>query len=207
MTVVRVKICGITCLEDALAAANFGADAVGFVFAASPRQVAPESVRAIVSQLPPFVTIVGVFVNESVSRIQELRSFCGLDLVQLHGNETEEMVAQLGPRVIKAVRVGWDVPADVDAYGNATLLLDTYSAAAVGGTGKSFDWSLAVGVAKKRPILLAGGLTPENVTQAIKMVRPYGVDVSSGVEIGPGSKDHAKIEQFIRAAKTVARSS
>jgi len=205
--VVRVKICGITCLEDALAAANLGADAVGFVFAASPRQVDPEAVRAIVSQLPPFVTAVGVFVNESVSRIQELRSFCRLDLVQLHGNETEKVVAQLGSRVIKAVTVGIETPSDVDGYGNATLLLDTYSAAAPGGTGKSFDWSLAVGVAKKRPILLAGGLTPENVVQAIKMVRPYGVDVSSGVEIGPGRKDHARIEQFIRAAKAVARGS
>jgi phosphoribosylanthranilate isomerase len=207
MTVVRVKICGITSLEDALVAASLGADAVGFVFAKSPRQVAPEVVRAIVSQLPAFVTTVGVFVNESVSRIEELRLFCRLHMVQLHGDESEEMVAQLAPRVIKAVKVDSETPAGVEAFSKATLLLDTYSPSAAGGTGKRFDWSLAVSVAKKRPIVLAGGLTPENVAQAIKMVRPYGVDVSSGVEIGPGRKDHAKIEQFIRAAKTVARGS
>ncbi|MBM4325948.1 MAG: phosphoribosylanthranilate isomerase [Deltaproteobacteria bacterium] len=204
---VRVKICGITRLEDALAAVNFGVDALGFVFATSPRQVAPETVQAIVSQLPPFVTTVGVFVNEKVSRIEELRSFCRFDLVQLHGDETEEMAAQLGPRVIKAVRVRSDAPADVQRYGKATLLLDAYSPGAAGGAGKTFDWGVAVAVAKKRPIVLAGGLTPENVAQAIETVRPYGVDVSSGVEIGPGRKGHAKIEHFIRAAKTVARSS
>jgi len=207
MTVVRVKICGITRLEDALAAVNFGADALGFVFATSPRQVAPEAVQAIVSQLPPFVTTVGVFVNEKVSRIEELRSFCRFDLVQLHGDETEEMAAQLGPRVIKAVRVRADAPTDVQPYGKATLLLDAYAPGAAGGAGKTFDWGRAVAVAKKGPIVLAGGLTPENVAQAIETVRPYGVDVSSGVEIGPGRKDHAKIQQFIRVAKTVAWSS
>lgn len=203
---VRVKICGITSIEDALAAVSFGADALGFIFAPSPRRVTMEEVRAIVRRLPPLVTKVGVFVNESVDRVEEIQDLCGLDMVQLHGDETEEEVTRLGNGVIKAVRVRGAVPPRDDAFSSATLLLDTYSPEAEGGTGRAFDWLLAAGPARRRPIILAGGLTPENVAEAVEMVRPHAVDVASGVECEPGRKDHEKLARFIRRAKAVERS-
>ncbi|MBI5571630.1 MAG: phosphoribosylanthranilate isomerase [Desulfomonile tiedjei] len=202
---VRVKICGITSIDDALAAASFGADALGFIFAESPRRVNPDHARSIVGKLPPFVLRVGLFVNEAVERIAEIREYCGLHLVQLHGDETEEEVNRLETGVIKVVRVGGADAISTDAYPTATLLLDTYSPTARGGTGKAFDWSLATGPAKCRPIILAGGLTPENVTDAVRIVNPYAVDVSSGVESEPGRKDHEKLARFIRRAKTADR--
>jgi phosphoribosylanthranilate isomerase len=200
---VRVKICGITSIEDALAAARFGADALGFIFAESPRRVTPDHTRSIIAKLPPFVLRVGLFVNESVERIAEIREYCGLHLVQLHGDETEEDVNRLGTGVIKVMKAGGAAPISTDAFPTATLLLDTYSPNARGGTGKAFDWNLATGPAKCRPIILAGGLTPENVTDAVRIVDPYAVDVSSGVESKPGRKDHEKLACFIRRAKTV----
>jgi phosphoribosylanthranilate isomerase len=201
---VQVKICGITCLEDALAAVRFGADALGFVFAHSPRQVTPDRVRAIIRKLPVFVTTVGVFVNAPVEQIREIQQFCGLDVVQLHGDESEDMVEQLLPRVIKAVQVrGSITPFQRDSYRGATLLLDTYNPDARGGTGSTFNWGLAVETAMRRPIILAGGLTPENVRQATEAVRPYGVDVSGGVEREPGRKDYEKLERFICGARAV----
>jgi phosphoribosylanthranilate isomerase len=201
--VVRVKICGITCVEDALAAVSFGADALGFVFAPSPRRVSPDRARAIARELPPMVITVGVFVNAPLEWVREVQCLCGLSVVQLQGDEDEQATMLFGPRVIKALAVRPDRTIGEDSYPGATILLDAYSADARGGTGRTFDWSLATELAKKRPIILAGGLTPDNVLDAVRVVRPYAVDVSSGVEMDPGRKDHEKLERFIRRAKTL----
>lgn len=193
----RIKICGITSLDDALAACRLGADALGFVLAPSPRRVSPEQARAIIAALPPLVNTVGVFVDIPLWEAQELRAYCGLDWLQLHGEEDQGYAAALGPRVIKALRVSRERPPDPAAYPGYALLLDTYHHSAVGGTGESFDWSLAQDIARKRPIILAGGLTPDNVSRAIKQVQPFAVDVSSGVEKQKGVKDHERIASFI----------
>ncbi len=202
----KVKICGITRLEDATACAVMGADFIGFIFAESPRRIEPEEARFIIRNLPFPVNTVGVFVNESLGRIREVKDFCGLDAVQLHGDVAEDAIAGLDGMVIKVLSLGTSDEPDHEAYPNAALLLDTYSPHVPGGTGKTFDWNLAVAVARKRPIFLAGGLTAENVADAVRMVRPYAVDVASGVELAPGRKDHAKLERFISRAKTDAES-
>lgn len=201
---VLVKICGITNREDGLAAVRLGADLVGLVLAPSPRRVTPEQARKIVLALPPRIKCVGVFVDAPPAQVRELRDYCGLDLVQLHGAESEQEAAFLGPGVIKALRVGPDNEFDARAYPGARLLLDTHVPGQPGGTGKTFDWGLAVAAARQRPIILAGGLSPDNVAQAIKTVNPHAVDVSSGVESEPGRKDHDRIASFIRRAKAVA---
>ena len=198
---IRVKICGLTNLDDALAAARLGADALGFIFAASPRRVEPEAVRAIIDRLPVFPLTVGVFLDAEPELVEEYRLRCRLDAVQLHGSETEETVARTPGRVIKALRVGPDRPVDVRAYPGATLLLDAYSPVAAGGTGQTFDWDLALEAARERDVILAGGLNPDNVALAATRVRPFGVDVSSGVELKKGKKDHDQLARFIGAAK------
>jgi len=185
--VTKVKICGITCLEDAAACAVMGADFIGFIFAASPRRIEPEEARRIIRDLPSTVKTIGVFVNESLDGIREVKKFCGLDAVQLHGDMPEDVIAELDGMVIKVLSLGCNGEPDHSAYPTATLLLDTYSPHAPGGTGKTFDWNLAVGIARKSRYP-AGGLTPENVADAVTMVRPYAVDVASGVEIAPGRK-------------------
>ena len=210
----KVKICGITNLEDALFAAEAGADALGFVFyAQSPRCIAPDRAREIIPRLPPFVATVGVFVNappfippnfggERGGAVREIMAYCHLDYAQLHGDETPAQVAALAPRAIKAVRVR--SAADVERlaqYQAVAYLLDTYHPTKHGGTGETFDWELAVEAKSHGPIILAGGLTPDNVTDAIERVHPYAVDVSSGVEAAPGIKDHQKVQRFIIAAK------
>ena len=200
---VRVKICGITCLEDAVAAVRLGADALGFVFAQSPRRVAPERAREIIRALPALVQTVGVFVDAPLEEMAEVRVYCGLDILQLHGDESPETVARLDGRVIKALRVTGGEHSLGNRFPSATLLLDAYSEQARGGTGKTFDWTLARDIAGRRPIILAGGLTPENVAEAIEIVRPYAVDVSSGVEREPRRKDHGKTARFIGEAKSV----
>ena len=200
---VKIKICGLTNIDDALAAAALGADALGFVLAPSPRRITPDTVRKITAALPPLVLTVGVFVDLEADEIKDLRDYCRLDAVQLQGSETEETAAQIGGRVIKALKVGGPGGFNTEAYPTAALLLDTYSPVQAGGTGKTFDWKLAAGPAQTRPIILAGGLTPENVAEAITTVGPYAVDVSSGVESAPGRKDHDKIERFIRRARTL----
>jgi phosphoribosylanthranilate isomerase len=200
---VRVKICGITSSEDALAAVRLGADALGFVFAQSPRQISPDRAQEIIRQIPALIQTVGVFVNATPDWMQEVRTFCGLDLLQLHGEEPPEVVARVGGRVIKGIRVGADHAPSWDAYPETTLLLDTYVPHARGGTGASFDWNLAREAARRRPIILAGGLTAENVQDAIGIVRPYAVDVSSGVEQEPGRKDHERLARFIQRAKSL----
>ncbi len=202
-TMVRVKICGITNLEDARHAVACGADALGFVFyPESPRYVELDLARQIIAALPPFVTCVGLFVNELPSRIVETVNYCGLDLIQLHGDETPEQCSFPPYRVIKAVRVSQQAGAEpLPDYPVSALLLDALVPGQFGGTGKVCDWGFAAKVSAQQPIVLAGGLTPENVAAAIKAVTPYAVDVSSGVETSPGQKDPRKVSEFIRIAK------
>ena len=199
---VKVKICGITNLEDALAAVKWGADALGFVFAPSPRQVTPQQVAKIVAELPPFVCKVGVFVDSELQEVEEIMRACGLDLAQLHGSESPDFCQELFPRVIKSFRVKDESVLDLlPQYRVSAYLLDGYSASLKGGTGQSFDWGIAKKARHYGPIILSGGLTSANVRQAIDRVRPYAVDVSSGVESKPGKKDHGKLRAFLEAAK------
>ena len=202
---VRVKICGITGSDDALHAAACGADALGFVFyAGSPRCVTPELAASICAELPPFITRVGLFVNEAPERIREIAETCGLDTVQLHGDEESAACDFTPRRSIKALRVRDAASLAGHArYRTSALLLDAWVADAYGGTGQSFNWQLAAEVARQRPVILAGGLTPDNVGEAIRQVRPYAVDVSSGVESAPGRKDPEKVAAFIRNAKAI----
>lgn len=197
----RVKICGLTSIEDAKKAEQLGADALGFVFARSPRRVDPVLARSICLGTGPFIAKVGVFVNETREEILRIRDFCGLNIVQLHGDEPEQMVHELAPGVIKAIKVKPNARQELKETSSGTILLDTYCQEVIGGSGKVFDWELAKDYSKLSKIILAGGLTPENVKEAIEKVRPYAVDVSSGVEVEPGRKDYAKLESFIRRAK------
>ncbi len=204
MSNVRSKICGITRIEDALAAAEAGADAIGFVFyAKSPRAVDVRQARAIIAELPPFVTTVGLFVNASRCELNEILEVVPLDLLQFHGDETPPDCEGYHRPWIKALRVrpGDDLEAACRLYAGARgILLDTYVPGVPGGTGEAFDWSL-VPARLSKPIILAGGLSADNVGQAIAQVRPYAVDVSGGVEQAKGIKDAAKIEAFMRAVK------
>ncbi|MFJ4456776.1 phosphoribosylanthranilate isomerase [Pseudomonas sp. NPDC089392] len=204
MSNVRSKICGITRIEDALAAAEAGADAIGFVFyAKSPRAVDVRQARAIIAELPPFVTTVGLFVNASRCELNEILEVVPLDLLQFHGDETPQDCEGYHRPWIKALRVrpGDDLEAACQLYAGARgILLDTYVPGIPGGTGEAFDWSL-VPARLSKPIILAGGLSADNVGQAIAQVRPYAVDVSGGVEQAKGIKDAAKIEAFMRAVK------
>ncbi len=204
MSNVRSKICGITRIEDALAAAEAGADAIGFVFyAKSPRAVDVRQARAIIAELPPFVTTVGLFVNATRCELNEILEVVPLDLLQFHGDETPQDCEGYHRPWIKALRVrpGDDLEAACQLYAGARgILLDTYVAGVPGGTGEAFDWSL-VPARLSKPIILAGGLSADNVGQAIAQVRPYAVDVSGGVEQAKGIKDAAKIEAFMHAVK------
>ncbi|MCC2640104.1 MAG: trpF [Nitrospira sp.] len=208
---IKVKICGITNAEDAAAAVEAGADAVGFLFhKKSPRCAEPETVRGIVKMLPPFVLPVGVFVNEEAKTVRDLMDDCGLALAQLHGDESAAYCEMLGRPVLKAIRLKdrRSFLALAEFKGRAGVrgfLIDAFSPDAYGGTGQVADWALAAEAASAATVLLAGGLTPENVSQAIQQVRPYGVDVSSGVEASPGKKDHEKVRAFVQAAKLVSR--
>ena len=200
---VRIKICGITNLEDALLAADLGADALGFVFyAKSPRYVTPEAAREIIAQLPPFVAAVGVFVDEEAARVRDLAAKVRLDWVQLHGQESPEYCRHLGRKVIKGVRIQDESSIqELEPFQGAVqaLLLDTYKQGQVGGTGEIFDWHLAREARKYGRIILAGGLTPDNVAQAIRVAQPQAVDTASGTEAAPGKKDPAKLRAFFKA--------
>ncbi|MGA1868108.1 MAG: phosphoribosylanthranilate isomerase [bacterium] len=207
---VRVKICGITNLDDALCAIRAGVDAIGFIFAESPRRVVPDQVASITLQLPPFVTRVGVFVNQSIEEIRRIYTLCGLDCIQLHGDESPEFCDDLGLEYIKAFRIkDHNSLALIPAYVKGThrkpaaLLLDTYSKNCAGGTGKTFNWDLALEAKKFGTIILSGGLCPKNVRQAIETVHPYAVDTSSGVESSPGKKDTNKINHFMEEVTNV----
>jgi phosphoribosylanthranilate isomerase len=208
---IKVKICGITTLDDALAAVDAGADLLGFNFYdKSPRYIDPAACAAITHTLAnrgSQVVCVGVFVNASLSEIEATLTQCGLDLAQLSGDEPPTLLSALGERAIKAFRP--QNPASLEValkiYPQRSVppavLIDAYRPGAYGGTGQAADWSLAAGLARRLPTLLAGGLTPENVAGAVRQVHPWGVDVASGVESAPGHKDATKVAAFIRAAQ------
>jgi phosphoribosylanthranilate isomerase len=201
---VRVKICGITSVADALAAVEAGADAIGLMlFEGSPRAVDFAKAAEIARELPPFVSRVGVFVDPKLEFVVEAVSKCFLDAIQLHGSETPEFCEQMPLGVVKAFRIaGPESLSAIPHYATRAWLLDAFVAGHPGGTGTTFNWNLAVQVKKLgRPIILAGGLTPRNVAEAVREVRPYAVDVSSGVELAPGRKDLQKVRDFIAAAK------
>ncbi len=199
----RVKICGITNVEDALQAVAAGADALGFVFYdKSPRFVAPHEVLKITAELPPFVTTVGLFVNEPIPRIRRTMAAARLDVVQLHGDEQPDDCLIEPLRVIKALRVRDAASLEgADRYQVSALLLDAWHDECYGGSGLSFDWQLAERLTGKQPLILAGGLTLENIIDAVRRLKPYAVDVSSGVEERPGKKDHQKVAEFIRRVR------
>lgn len=202
----KVKICGITNPEDALTAVEAGADALGFVFyKESPRHIFPEEATRIINLLPPFVQAVGLFVNEEPETVNQISRLCRLGLVQLHGDETPEYCASIEARIMKAFRVRSLTCLDPIAdYFLSGCLLDAYSPSFYGGTGTSFNWEIAhEAVQRGHRIVLAGGLTPANVSEAVRQVKPWGVDVSSGVESAPGRKDIKKVREFIRNAKDV----
>lgn len=210
---VRIKICGITRVQDAVFAAEAGADAIGLIFAPSPRRVEISQAREITRALPPFVSTVGVFVNAMAKTIIETAEDVGLGEIQLHGDETPRFISKLkGLRVIKALRVRDRAFVELmQAFrdcGVGGILLDAFSEEARGGSGKRFDWDLVGGARKAGafddapPIILAGGLTPQNVRTGVRRIKPWGVDVSSGVEDEPGVKSADKITQFIAAVRT-----
>jgi phosphoribosylanthranilate isomerase len=197
-----VKICGITRLEDAEAAVALGARALGFVFwPKSPRYVDPERARAIVAALPPFVTTVGVFVDQTPRLVNGVAARVGLGAVQLHGDEPIEMLEQIDRPVVKAfaMRASTQAAAADVWPSRVFLLIDAHDPDQRGGTGKTVDWNGAAAIASRRPVLLAGGLKPGNVVDAIRAVRPFGIDVSSGVESAPGVKDHTRLRELFEA--------
>ena len=204
---VRVKVCGITRLEDARAAALFGVDALGFIFAKSPRQVTPATARKISQAVGPFVTRVGVFVNDPVDRVLAVMREVMLDVVQLHGSEPPEDCAKIlagGARgVIKVFRVGPNFSAkELSRYAVQAYMLET-DAKVAGGSGLTWDWKRLAGVRFGAPVIVTGGLNPSNVRKAVRTLKPYAVDVSSGVEKRPGIKDPKLMEKFIQNAKSI----
>ena len=203
---VRVKVCGITRREDALAAVELGASALGFLFwPESPRAVAIDRARAIVDALPPFVTSVGVFVNQPPGDVRDTVGRVGLSAIQLHGDEEAAAYSWCGARVIKALPVGpaFTMSAVEDVPHGMGVLLDAHDPVRRGGTGKPVEWTVAAAAARVRPIILSGGLTPGNVQAAIEQVRPAALDVSSGVETAPGVKDLSKLRAFFAAVGSV----
>lgn len=203
---VKVKICGITNIDDANAAVDFGADALGFIFVeSSPRYILPEKARSIIKVLPSFVTVIGVFADEASGKLEEMVVEAGIDIIQLHGNEPPEMCRR-SRRVIKAIKVkSLESLEPLERYKDivCAFLLDTYTPNVLGGTGQIFNWDIAIEAKQFGRIILAGGLTPDNVSDAVKRVKPYAVDVSSGVEAKKGKKDHKKMKLFIERAKGV----
>ncbi len=202
----RVKICGITNQADAQAAVDAGADALGFNFyEQSPRHLTIPAAAEISKQLPPFIMRVGVFVNAPEDLVTRAIGECGLNLLQFHGDEAPEFCTQFGLMSMKAFRIrNIDSLKDLPQYQTDAYLLDTWTPEARGGTGEQFNWNFAIEAQKfGKPIFLAGGLTAENVAEAVRRVRPFGVDVSSGVESSPGKKDHQKVRDFIAAVRGV----
>ena len=200
---IKIKVCGTTNLKDALFAVDSGADAIGFIFCKkSPRYILQKEAKDIVVKLPPFVETVGVFVNETSDKVNRIAEQCKLTAIQLHGDESPAFCRRIKRRVIKAFRVrdanSFKGMANYDVSG---FLLDSYNDESRGGTGKTFDWNLALRAKKQGPIILAGGLNPYNVYTAIHRVKPYGVDVCSGVEKSPGIKDSAKMDEFIKSVR------
>jgi phosphoribosylanthranilate isomerase len=203
----KIKVCGITNLDDAQAAVAAGADALGFVFVEeSPRRTTLAEARAIIRQMPPFLSKVGVFVNPPEAVVREAIAVCGIDTVQFHGEESPEFCQRFPLPVIKGFRIqSAESLKSLSAFETSVWLLDSYVSGQRGGTGARFNWDLACAAKKLgRPIILAGGLTVENVAEAVRRVQPYAVDVSSGIEIEPGRKDHHKLRLFIIVARAGA---
>lgn len=205
----RIKVCGIKHLDDALKSVEFGADAIGLIFVEkSPRYASLTDARIIAESMPPFVTVVGLFMDSSAKEVKEALKVVPLNLLQFHGDESPEYCDQFGMPYIKVLRMreNVNVVAFAQEYPNAAgILLDTYKMGVGGGTGHTFDWNL-IPEDVPLPLILAGGLTPENVASAVETVKPYAVDVSSGVESEPAIKDHKKIEQFIKEVQRVGTS-
>lgn len=204
---IKIKICGITNQADAALAVELGADALGFIFAPSPRQVSPEQARNIIKSLPPFVQTVGVFVDESLNRIRNIMDFCGLDMIQLHGGESAESCSALMPHVIKGFRLSDSSRlSSIGEYRGKirAALLDTYQKGIQGGTGKTFDWNLAIRAKEMgMPIILSGGLNPSNIQRAVAAVQPYAVDVNSGIEQRPGIKNPVLIKTLMEKIREI----
>ena len=204
---VWVKICGITSATDAVAAAEAGADALGFMFfEGSKRRITPAAAAEIIRDLPAFISKIGVFVNATQEEVLRTIELTGIDGLQFHGDESAEFCARFAtPKVIKAFRIRDRASLQhCREYGDQAWLLDSHVEGVLGGTGVKFDWEVAVEAVKLHPrVILAGGLKPETVADAVRQVRPYGVDVSSGVESAPGKKDHARVRAFIKAARSV----
>lgn len=200
---VKIKICGITNLGDAKASAKLGVDFIGFIFAKSPRRITPSKAKKIIEQLPASIKKVGVFVNEKAETVNNISGYCGLDLVQLHGSEPPSYLKKIGRPVIKAFRIRDKRSLNqLSRYKAKAFLLDTYKKGKPGGTGETFNWDLAIAAKRyRRPVFLSGGLNPENILDAMKKVRPYAVDVSSGVEKKPGKKDIKKLNKLIKIVR------
>ncbi|MFO7607239.1 MAG: phosphoribosylanthranilate isomerase [Desulfurivibrionaceae bacterium] len=205
ITRTRIKVCGITDSGDLAHAVSAGVDGVGFIFAEkSPRRVEPEKARELIRKVPPFVDAVGVFVNEDPDVVTDIIKYCGLTMVQLHGQENVDYCRLMPVRILKSFAVKDDIDGSkMAAYAGevAGYLLDTYDKAMAGGTGRAFDWNLVAGLRIPGPVLLAGGLGPDNVGEAISAARPYAVDVNSGVEKSPGRKDHAMLTALVEAVR------
>jgi phosphoribosylanthranilate isomerase len=204
---VKIKICGITNIDDAMAAVDYGADALGFnFFRKSPRYIEPNKAAEIIAQLPPFIVPVAIFVNEREERIREILSSACIHGVQFHGDETPEFCQRFGNHVIKAFQVkDKESIKHMAHYRVSAYLLDSYREGVRGGTGETFDWHLAVVAKTFGRIILAGGLNPDNVAEAVKLVQPYGVDVAGGVEREKGIKDHGKLRNFISEVRGASR--
>ncbi len=207
MNSIKIKICGITEYEDASMAVELGASALGFIFARSPRQITPHKARDIIRAIPPFVKTVGVFVDEEPDLIRNVKQFCGLDLVQLHGDESADLCQELMPCTIKALKIKDESSLKTSQIYEGkvrALLLDTYSKDKAGGTGTTFDWRLAIKTKKLGiPIILAGGIGPSNIENAVRLVGPYAVDVNSGVEESPGKKSHILLKSLMEKVKRI----
>lgn len=202
---IRVKICGITNAQDARDAIALGADALGFIFADSPRKITVREARPIIESLPPFISCVGLFVNEYVERVREVCGLCGIHTIQLHGDEPPEYLSDLtGYKIIKAFRVQDKSVLDTfKDYPVDAFLLDGYTEDKMGGTGTVFPWKIAREAKRFGQIIIAGGLTPENVADAVTIAQPYAVDVSSGVEKSAGKKDKELMRKFIAVTKGI----
>jgi phosphoribosylanthranilate isomerase len=205
---IRIKICGITRLEDAKAAASLGVDALGFIFyPKSPRYIKPEAAAAIIKELPPFISRVGVFVDEEVDKVMKIAAESGIDTVQLHGTESPRYCEKISLPVVKAFSIEPNTDLNLLAkYRVNGFLLDTWSAGSRGGTGKTFDWSIASAACTKfHHVILAGGLNPSNLVEALSTVAPYGVDINSGVEIKPGVKNPHKMREAVKVIRAWER--
>ena len=197
-----IKICGITHIEDAKKAASLGVDALGFIFAPSLRRVEPDVAKKIILALPKTLLKVGVFVNEAPEEVQRVAEYCGLNVLQFHGEESPEYCQKFSLPVIKAIRIkDLESLKDMGKYPHTSILLDTYHPMKFGGTGNSFPWAVALKAKEERNFILSGGLNPGNIGEAIRKVRPLGVDVCSGMETNPGKKDLIKMMDFLKEVR------